>query len=185
MHVGGQKIPGLCSSTWWCYIDDKSDRRISGVFVIVCASLYTIFLFRYQISLSTPITEMPQRFANKVTAEKTAAISEAIPWQAPKNRQKENPNAPEKGQVATSWTTKPRLACHKHVALLVTTFTNNHFLNLDRLLLIYSLVKSAVVKSLTSLMKTTRMMTVTIPHPKLMKRILCSNPSSPCLLGTP
>ena len=185
MHVGGWKIPGLCSSTWWYHIDDKSDRRISGVFVIVCASLYTIFLFRYQISLSTPITEMPRCSANKVTAEKTAAVSEAIPRQAPKNRRKENPNAPEKGWVATSWTTKPRLARHKCIALLVTTFANNHFLNLDRLLLIYSLVKLAVAKSLTSLMKTTRMMTVMIPHPKLMKRILCSNPSSSCLLRTP
>ncbi len=184
MHVGGRKIPGLCSSMWWCRIDNESDRRISGVFVIVCASLYTIFLLRYQISLSTPITEMPRRSANKVTAEKTAAVSEAIPRQAPKNRWKENPNAPEKGQVATSQTTEPRLACHKCVALLVTTFANNHFLNLDRLLLIYSLVKSAAAKSLTSLMKTTRIMTVTILYPKLMKQILCSNPFSPCLLGT-
>ena len=124
--MGGWKIPGLCSSTWWCHIDNESDRRISGVFVIVCASLYTIFLFKYHIIIIYPhFTKMPQCSANKVTTKKTAAILEAIPQQAPKNWQKENPNAPEKGWVATSWTTKPRLACHKHVALLVITFANN------------------------------------------------------------
>src|SRR5260221_1109092 len=128
---------------------------------------------------------MPHHSANKVTAEITAPVSETTTQHAPKNSQKDNPNAPEKGRVATSQTTEPRLACHKCVALLVTTFANNHFLNLDRLLLIYSLVKSAAAKSLTSLMKTTRIMTVTILYPKLMKQILCSNPFSPCLLGTP
>jgi len=41
------------------------------------------------------------------------------------------------------------------------------------------------VKGLTSLMKTAKMITVTIPHAKLMKwLILCSNPPSPYLLGT-
>jgi len=69
--------------------------------------------------------KMPQHSANKVTTEKTAAVPEAIPQQAPKNIRKEKPNAPEKGRVATSRTTEPRLAHRKCVAVLVITVINN------------------------------------------------------------
>ena len=65
---------------------------------------------------------MPWR---KVTIEKTAAVSEAIPQNAPKNIRTENPNVPEKGWVVTSRTTKPSLARHKCVAMLVITFINS------------------------------------------------------------
>jgi len=41
---------------------------------------------------------MPRRSANKVTTEKTAAVSEAMPQQASKDIRKENPNVCEKDQ---------------------------------------------------------------------------------------
>lgn len=63
---------------------------------------------------------MPRRSTKKVTTEKTAAVSEAMPQQARKNVQKENPIAPEKGRVATSRTTEPRLSRRKRVAVLVS-----------------------------------------------------------------
>jgi hypothetical protein len=91
-----------------------------------------------------------------------------MPQEARKKR--ENPNATVKGRVATSRTTEPRLVRPKRAALAVIT---SYFLNLDRLL-IFSLVGStAAAKSLISLMKA-MMMTVMIPHPKLMKRSILS-----------
>ena len=64
---------------------------------------------------------MPRRSGNRVTAEKTAAVSEAMPHKAPKNIRKEYPDVPEKGRVTTFRTTEPKLARHKRVAQPVIT----------------------------------------------------------------
>jgi hypothetical protein len=65
---------------------------------------------------------MPRRSANKVTI---AAVSEAMPQQAPKKIRNENLNAIEKGRVATSRSTEHRLARPKRLALFVIIFINN------------------------------------------------------------
>jgi hypothetical protein len=68
---------------------------------------------------------MPRRSVNKTTTEKAAVVSEAMPQQVPQNIRKENPNASEKGQAATSRTTEPGLARSKRAVLLVITFVNS------------------------------------------------------------
>ena len=74
---------------------------------------------------------MPRRSADK------EIVTEAMPQQVLKNIRKEKKHsAPEKGQVATSRTTEPRLARHKRVVQLVITFINNITSSIDRLLLI-------------------------------------------------
>ena len=64
-------------------------------------------------------TEMPRRSANKVT---TAAVSEAVPEQAPKNIRKEKRNTSEKVRVVTPRTTEHSLARLKSVSRLVIIF---------------------------------------------------------------
>jgi hypothetical protein len=121
------------NDSWWDITFCLFEVRHSKVFVIVYTSLYWFSSESHIIDLSSIpsyrcdscFTEVPQCSANKVTTERTAAVSEAMPQQASKILQKENPHVPEKQQVATSQTTKPKLACPKCVALLVITFINN------------------------------------------------------------